>query len=452
VPKPTTPKTEVLSIDDLISDPANPRVHPERNRKAVAGSVRRFKPWRSIAIDQGNVIYAGNETANACKEAGYTSVLVVEPEPGQLVAVRRRDMTETEKTGYAIADNQTAVSAEWAPELPAALQSLEMDGFDLKDLGFDEDELEEFLSSPENVGPEPAPEAQIDRAAELQEKWATERGQLWEIGRHRLLCGDSANAEDVARVMGGVKAQGSFTSPPYAEQRKAQYGGTPADRYVDWWEAIQANIRANLKDDGSFFVNIKAHCEDGERHLYVLDLVAAMNRRWGWRYIDEFAWLRKGVPGGWANRFKNAWEPVHQFSVGGEFKIRIANVMVPSAVARGTHSPSKKEWKRHAESAFKSFDDSALEARPSNVLDFKDSEPGVLHSAPFPVRLPTWFIEAYSDAGDTWLEPFCGSGTTMVAAEQTGRLCRGIEIEPKYVAVILERLTEMGLEPRLLVN
>jgi len=148
---PSEPKIETLSIDDLVADPANPRVHPEKNRKAVAGSVRRFKPWRSIAIDQGNVIYAGNETANACKEAGFTEVLVVEPLPGQLVAVRRADMSETEKTGYAIADNRTALDAEWAPELPAALQSLDFDGFDLTDLGFDQEELDLLLASPENT-------------------------------------------------------------------------------------------------------------------------------------------------------------------------------------------------------------------------------------------------------------------------------------------------------------
>ncbi len=152
------PAIEILSIDDLIADPANPRAHPERNRKAVAGSVRRFKPWRSLAIDQGNVIYAGNETANACKEAGFTEVVKVTVQPGQIVAVCREDMSETEKTGYAIADNQVATSAEWVPELPAALASLEMDGFDLECLGFADDELQQYLDHPENTGdPEPAP-------------------------------------------------------------------------------------------------------------------------------------------------------------------------------------------------------------------------------------------------------------------------------------------------------
>lgn len=138
-------RVEVIRIDDLISDPANPRYHPERNRKAVASSVKRFGPWRSIAIDQGNVVYAGNETANACKEAGFTEVIVVTPEPGQLVAVRREGMTETEKTAYSIADNQTATSAEWIPELPDAIKSLELDGFDLDALGFSDKELGQYL-------------------------------------------------------------------------------------------------------------------------------------------------------------------------------------------------------------------------------------------------------------------------------------------------------------------
>lgn len=172
--EPQNPIFETISVDDLIADPANPRTHPESNRKAVLGSVKRFKPWRSIAIDQGNVVYAGNETANACKVAGFTEVLVVTPQPGQLVAVRRSDMTETEKTGYSIADNATALSSEWAPELPDALKSLDLDGFDLTSLGFTDQQLKFYLgrAEPENVQAGQLDETVMCECPKCGHKWS----------------------------------------------------------------------------------------------------------------------------------------------------------------------------------------------------------------------------------------------------------------------------------------
>ncbi len=135
-------------------------------------------------------------------------------------------------------------------------------------------------------------EPQIDRAEELREKWGVQPGDLWQLGEHRLICGDCTDAAVVARVMGGEKANGCFTSPPYAMQRAAIYGGVPVDQYVDWWEAVQSNVRSSLEEDGSFFINIKAHTEDKQRSLYVVDLVVAMVRRWGWKFAEEFCWLR----------------------------------------------------------------------------------------------------------------------------------------------------------------
>lgn len=136
----------VISLDDLVQDPANLRVHPEQNKKVIRGSVRRFGPARSIVIDQGGVIIAGNETANACAAEGLKEVLVVDPKPGQLVAVRRSDWNEAEKTGYGIADNRSGLDATWAPELGEAIHSLQLDDFDLSALGFDEAELKHFLN------------------------------------------------------------------------------------------------------------------------------------------------------------------------------------------------------------------------------------------------------------------------------------------------------------------
>lgn len=132
-------------MDDLVADPANPRHHPEKNKKAVRGSIKRFGAGRSILIDEGNVIVAGNEATNGFAAEGYKEVVIVDLKPGQLLAARRSDMTETEKTAYGIADNKTGDSSFFSDELPAALHSLKVDGFDLSSLGFSDDELKRLM-------------------------------------------------------------------------------------------------------------------------------------------------------------------------------------------------------------------------------------------------------------------------------------------------------------------
>jgi DNA modification methylase len=114
----------------------------------------------------------------------------------------------------------------------------------------------------------------------------------------------------------GQKANVVITSPPYATQREydpaSGFKPVPPEEYVEWFRAVASGVEAVLAPDGSYFLNIKEHAGDGERDLYVKDLVIAHRRQWGWRFVDEFCWRKtdNGVPGGWGNRFKNAWEPV----------------------------------------------------------------------------------------------------------------------------------------------
>lgn len=184
-------------------------------------------------------------------------------------------------------------------------------------------------------GEDPGP--QVDRAAELQRKWKTSAGQLWIVpsltvaGKaHRLLVGDCRIAEDVARVLGGQRINVAFTSPPYASQRKydesSGFKPIAPDAYVEWFAPVAANVRQHLADNGSWFVNIKEPVVDGERHLYVKDLVIAHRRSWGWLFKDEFVWTHHGIPGRiWFN-FKNQFEPIFQFCTMAEIKIRPDNV------------------------------------------------------------------------------------------------------------------------------
>jgi len=306
-----------------------------------------------------------------------------------------------------------------------------------------------MLASEEEPPPDD-PGPQIDKAEELREKWQTELGQLWAIGEHRLIVGDCRDPETWALLLAGDKANGVFTSPPYAEQRKEQYGGTPAAEYVEWWEAVQANVKANLAGDGSFFVNIKPHCEDGERVLYVFDLVLAMRRRWGWRFVEELCWKNSGTPKKVDRRFKNQFEPIYQFVTAESFVFRPEAVMIKSNRAFTGDGRTLSKYQGVGESIRTVVDPHFGDAYPGNVISVNfDLAHG--QAAAFPVALPDFFVRAYSDTGDLWIDPFCGSGTTIVAAHNNGRRGYGIELLPKYAAVILERLTVMtGQTPVLL--
>lgn len=210
-------------------------------------------------------------------------------------------------------------------------------------------------------------------------------------------------------------------------------------------------MRARLAEDGSFFVNIKPHCEDGERVLYVMDLVLAMKRQWGWRFVDELCWISPGVPGAWPNRFKNAWESIWHFcTIMPKFRPKqVAHYSNELPFSRGG-MPGRGSGKSYIEE----IDDriSGL-AYPSNVIKAqhdttkKETE---RHAAAFSIALPDFFIRAYSDIGDIWLDPFVGSGTTIAAAHQNDRRGLGIEILERYISVTLQRLADMDLEPKLL--
>jgi len=194
---------------------------------------------------------------------------------------------------------------------------------------------------------------------------------------------------------------------------------------------------ANLASDGSYFCNIKEHCEDGQRSLYVKDLTLAHVREWGWMFVDEFCWrnTRNGAPGAWGNRFKNAWEPIFQYCVSNSIKFYPQSVGYESDDIMDASSISVT-----SKGGFtKQSSTKAGIALPSNVIDAATESASVAHSAPFPLSIPEFFIKAFSDKGDTIYDPFMGSGTTLIAAEKNGRIGYGTEISPGYCDVIVKR-------------
>ena len=446
---------QYVSIADLMPDEANANLGSERGEYMIAESLQQFGAGRSILVDKNGRIIAGNKTAQKAGELGIEDVLVIETDGTKLVAVKRTDLDLTDGDAarkLAYMDNRASeVSLDWDVEQIAS----DLDaGLDLSDMWFDDElaeKIERFVVDEELP---PAPDAQMDKAAELQEKWQVADGDVWQCGDHFIICGDCREPDTWTRLLAAAgvdRVNGVFTSPPYAEQRKKQYGGVPTDEYVEWWEVVQDNVRAHLNDDGSFFVNIKPHCENGERVLYVFDLVLAMKRRWGWRFVDELCWLCNSTPGKWPNRFKNGFEPIYQFSLGNNTKF------VPQNVSEWGET-FKADGKTHYDGgnaihgAIK-FDGWVL---PANIIrttaqDSKEYRPPhIRHEASFPVALPDFFIRAYSDPDDVWLDPFVGSGTTIVAAHQNERRGLGIEKLEKYCSVTLERLAGLGLQPRLM--
>ena len=433
----------MIRAGDVIAHPHNPKFHPVEQRAAVKASFHEAGIVKRIIINQRNgYLVDGHERTWLALEYGEDTLLPVDyvdiaDDVHERLLIYLDGTTGMARTDPDILQQLIDDQPEWEDKTLQALR----------------DQIAENAGLSLNGDtPEEDPGAQVDRAAELNEKWQVKRGDLWQIGEHRLLCGDSTIAADVARLMGDEKAQGAFTSPPYAEQRKGQYDSIPADEYVMWWNGVQSTVRGVLADDGSFFVNIKPHCEDGERVLYVMDLVLAMCREWNWLFVDELYWQRQGYPGAYPNRFKNAIESIFHFSIEKEIVFHPDNV-VKDYYGEFAH---KKKKQSSSYSGFQGGNYKGDEngARPSNLIIANTGavveDTGASHPATFPVALPEFFLKAYSQEDDTWYDPFGGSGTTMVACEQLSRQCRMMEISPPYCAVVLQRLSDMGLEPKLI--
>lgn len=445
-------KTEYVPIDDLTPFPGNAR---RGDVEKIRESIARLGQYRSLVVrDTGKdmVILAGNHTYQA---------LAAEGNEVARCEVIRCDDDEAKRIN--LADNRMAELGGYDDDALAELLS-GLDG-DLDGTGYAEDDLNALLAvaEPQTVsddGRDMEPEA--DQVPEPPSEPVTRTGDVWLLGPHRILCGDSRDAGDVARLLDGARVNVAFTSPPYASQRaydeSSGFKPIPPDEYVGWFDDVQANVRAHLAEDGSWFVNIKEHCEGGQRHLYVKDLTAQHVRAWGWKWVDELVWLdtKNGMPGKWPNRFKDAWERVLQFSHGSQIKFR------PTANATPTddmiiYNPETRIAASdgrgggyHEGSKPREYT-SGL-ALPSNVVQIPAGGDGS-HTAAFPVALPAWFIRAYSDPGDVVFDPFMGSGSTLIAAHQENRVAYGTEISAAYCDVVCTRWQNAtGVKPERFID
>ena len=240
-----------------------------------------------------------------------------------------------------------------------------------------------------------------------------------------------------------------FTSPPYADRRKKNYSSIPAHEYVEWFLPIGKEVFRVMKPSGSFFLNIKAHKNNGERALYVMKLVIALKEEVGFRYPDEFAWTKNGFMGKFYGSFKNAWEPIHHFTKAKPSKITFN----PKACATKMKESSKKRYEGKQSDAPKNQSgmtgmnnldnykgkDFAL---PSNVIHINNVSHGLSrkHPATFPVSLAEFFVKSFTDEKAWVCDPFNGSGSSAIATLKNNRNFIGIDNKLEYIQLAEERI------------
>jgi len=381
-------------ISDLTFDPKNARVRTAKGEAMIQESLNQVGAARSIVIDENNVILAGNGTVEAAGQIGIERVRIIDASGDEIIAVRRSGLTDEQKKKLAYYDNRTGDEAEWDMEQVA---SDLLEGYDFLDELFDEIDV----PAPATQGGDELPE---DPAEVLREKWGVEYGDLWKIGDHRILCGDSTKKEDVDRLLDGAKPNLMVTDPPYGVEYDAKWreeydskprskGEVVNDDRANWteaWELFTGNV-AYVWHADRFGKTVCQSLEDAgfePSYLLIWNKSTHTFGRGHYHHKHEPCWFmkRKGETADW---------------IGG-----------------------RKE---------------------TTVWDIdKNGKNETGHSTQKPIECMARPIRNHK--GDVY-DPFVGSGTTLVAAHNLGRTCYAMEIDPAYVAVCLERMAQLGYEP-----
>ncbi len=388
-----------VNISSLIPDPANARLHPDKNMSAIKASLRVYGQRKPIVVNKRNmVIEAGNGTYEAAKALGWSHIAAVLVDDDPTVAA-----------GFSIADNRSAELAEWDSEaLDKLMREVQTDDEELagmlEELATDEDIISDDVTDNDA-------EPQIDRAAELQKKWGTATGQLWLIGEHRLLCGDSTKREDVERVMGGERAMLMATDPPYG----VDFAGAKYNPKAKEWAAIDndelqgddletflaaflASWLPSVDEQSGFYFWCAAMAEGAA--------AAAAIKKAGLHIQAQIIWNKNCLVLGQADyhwKHENCW---YAFFKGKQHR-----------------------WYG--------------ERDKTTVWEVdKVANSAYVHPMQKPTELYTIPMEHHTKQGDIVAEPFAGSGSQLVGAENMKRRCYAIEFSPNYCAVILERMTQ----------
>lgn len=433
---------EYRKVETLIPYARNPRTHTDEQVAKIAASIVEYGWTNPILVDGENGIIAGHGRLAAARKLELAEVPVIE----------LAHLSPTQKRAYVISDNRLALDAGWDDAMLAIeLAELSEAGYDLALTGFDDAEIEQLLAADVAVGDEGNPDQAADEpdaANEVPEPPATpvsRPGDVWQLGVHRMICGDAADPAVVATLMAGEQAKLCFTSPPYGNQRDYTSGG------ITDWDGLMRGALAGLPmaEGGQVLVNLGLIHRDNEVIPYWDGWLSWM-RTQGWRRFAWYVWDQgPGMPGDWAGRLAPSFEFIFHFNR----QSRKPNKIVPCK-----HAGQDSHLRADGSSTAMRGKDGEVggwthAGQPTQDNRIPDSVIRVMrhkgkigqdidHPAVFPVALPEFVLEAYADRGDVVFEPFGGSGTTMLAAQRTGRVCRSVEIAPEYVDVAIKRFRQ----------
>ena len=385
-----TVKLEQVPIDKLVPYARNARTHSKEQIAQLRASLREFGFVSPAVIDSKYNILVGHGRVQAAREEGYKTIPCVFAE----------NLTDAQKRAYILADNQLALNAGWDEDmLSVELSDLQADDFDLSLLGFDDKELEKLMAGPDDTE---ATDDDFDLSAALEKASFVEKGDLWTVGKHRLLCGDATSPEDVERLMDGKTANLILTDPPYGVSFKASDGLTiendslKGDEFYQFLLAAFANMAAHLEKGGAAYV-FHADTEGLNFRKAFIDA--------GFHLAGVCIWVKNSLVLG---RSDYQWqhEPI-----------------LYGFLQNGPH----RWYSGRSETTIWIFD------KPKRNKDHPTSKPLDLLSYP---------IKNSSQENAIVLDTFGGSGSTMMACEQMNRVCYMSELDPKYASVILRRYVE----------
>jgi DNA modification methylase len=387
-------QVERWPIERLIPYANNARLHSEADLDKITASIRKWGWTNPVLVDEQGVLIAGHGRVAAAAKLGLKSIPVI-------VA---RDWSSEEKQAYRLADNELAARASWDSDLlRSELRDLKLAGFELDLIGFKPDRLEDILAGLGSSGL-----TDPDSTPEVPENPVTQSGDIWLLGGHRIGCGDSTSAVDVEPVLAASRPDLMVTDPPYGVDYDPSWR---ARRRVNSGKLAQGKVlnddRADWRQAYALFTGDVAYVWHGALHG---DVVAADLAACGLQLRGQIVWVKQHFTLGRGHyhwRHENCWYAVRDGKAGHWQGDRTQNTV----------------W----------------EIANGNPFGNRQREQSWGHGTQKPVECMRRPIVNNSRSGQLVYDPFLGSGTSLIAAEMTGRICCGLELSPAYVDVILRR-------------
>ena len=390
----------------------NAKKHPKKQIEQVANSIKEFGMNQPIVVDKFGVIIVGHGRYEACKSLGWSEEEI-------LKHVKIVDLTEEQAKAYRLADNKLNES-EWDMEL--VLQELKGLSEEMLDLtGFDKDLIIEA-------------DEKDDEVPEIPEEPQSKLGDLYELGNHRVLCGDSTKLEDVERLMDGKKADMVFTDPPYNVDYKGK-GKKTSNGIMNDKMSSEAFDQFLVEAFNRIAENTKrtSGCYIFHSHKTASDFEKALAQT-GFLIDTQLIWNKPSAGMG-MNDYRTKHEPFFYAYLSKEEKNFYGDRTGTTVWKIPKDDEKALKWFKRQQESLEQGNTTVWTMSRSNVNEY-------VHPTQKPAELPAVAITKSSKPDDIVLDTFLGSGTTLIASEKTGRICYGMELDPKYVDVIVQRYVD----------